>query len=476
MIEKSTEAMPGSFRSPVVLSKLIKLPKKISQAKVPDWIRDWTPFFLVVSYFAVSIRFYLIVPQNIRERIWLLYLIVSTCIFSSSNFESLMSIGPILDSEKAARQLKQNNGIFPTPDEDLGILDVIFVAYLPNEKDIILDRICYALEKIVYPREKLRIFVLYNTPHPIEPLESQLHEMALKHPELQVIKVPNSKSKADNINYYCSLSTGAQVSAIFDCDHYPHPDGPRWAMDRYATDETIDIIQGRNVVFNGSTNLLTAMISTEFDSIYTISNPGRFAMFGLGLFCGSNGYWRTSLLRDLGMDKTMLTEDIDSSLRAFSRSANIVHDINVISYELAPTTIGGFWKQRLRWSQGWCQAGLRHASLILASTKADSKTRSFAQRSGLFALLCVRESGHYISTQQMCLAISLLLLNYSKPWEEIFKALFFQHPLAFWRIVLGYAHISSNSRVITNSATVLFSRRESSVSPCAFARNSSLGG
>jgi cellulose synthase/poly-beta-1,6-N-acetylglucosamine synthase-like glycosyltransferase len=94
------------------------------------------------------------------------------------------------------------------------------------------------------------------------------------------------------------------------------------------------------------------MIAIEFDKIYAIAHPGRSRMFGFGLFCGSNGWWRTDVICKLKMHGHMLTEDIDSALRAYGSGKKAVHDMNVISYEMAPNTFGAFWKQRMRWTQG----------------------------------------------------------------------------------------------------------------------------
>lgn len=363
----------------------------------------------------------------------------NTYIASATVVEAMMSVGAVHTAKKAAAKVAANNWIFPTPDTDLKTLDINIVAYLPNEQDIILDRIYYMLEKVVYPRDKLCINVLYNTPYPIEPLESEMHNLALKHPELRVFKVPNSKSKADNINFYCSLDTGADVSAIYDCDHYPHPYGPRWAMERFASDKKVDIVQGRCVIFNADTNLMTAMIAVEFDKIYAVSHPGRSAMFDFGLFCGSNGYWRTELLKELKMDETMLTEDIDSALRAFGHGANVVHDLNVTSFELAPTTWFAFWKQRLRWSQGWVQASIRHVGLIWKPSEVEGNTRTFTQRFGLLSLLWVRESSYYLISQYLCLVFSIVITDFPKSGSELYKLVFFQYPVAWWLFILRYA-------------------------------------
>jgi cellulose synthase/poly-beta-1,6-N-acetylglucosamine synthase-like glycosyltransferase len=253
-----------------------------------------------------------------------------------------------------------------------------------------------------------------------------------------VIKVPNSKSKADNINYYCTLNTGADVSAIFDCDHYPHPYGPRWAMERFAGNNKIDIVQGRCVVFNAEENTLTAMVAVEFDKIYAVSHPGRSAMFDFGLFCGSNGFWRTSLLKELKMDEAMLTEDIDSALRAFGHGANAVHDLNVVSFELAPVTLGAFWKQRLRWSQGWIQASIRHINLVWSRSEVEGKTRTFTQRFGLLSLLYIRESSYYLITQYLCLVFSIVVTTFPKTGGELYRLVFFQYPIAWWLFILRY--------------------------------------
>jgi cellulose synthase/poly-beta-1,6-N-acetylglucosamine synthase-like glycosyltransferase len=118
-----------------------------------------------------------------------------------------------------------NEWKFPHTDDELLVLDLIIVAYPPNEKDIV-DRALYALEKINYPRYLIRINILYNTPHAIEPLESELHGMMSRYPHLRVIKVPKSTSKADNLNYFLNLETGSNVISIFDCDHYPQPNNP----------------------------------------------------------------------------------------------------------------------------------------------------------------------------------------------------------------------------------------------------------
>ncbi|KAH8809374.1 glycosyltransferase like family 2-domain-containing protein [Xylogone sp. PMI_703] len=424
----------GFFELKSLTASLRRVGKDIKWALVTasEGVQDWTPFVMVLCYFVFSVSVYMVATAGVMKVFWFIYLLTNTYIASATVVEALMSIGAFHEAKKAVSKVEKKGWVFPTPDAEIGKLDIIIVAYLPNEQDIIMDRIHYLLEKIIYPREKLCVTVMYNTPMAIEPLETKMHTLTLKHSNLRVVKVPNSKSKADNVNYYCSLDSVADVSAIYDCDHYPHPYGPRWAMERFAASKDVDIVQGRCVIFNADHNLQTAMISVEFDKIYAVSHPGRSAMFDFGLFCGSNGYWKTSILKELKMDETMLTEDIDSALRAFGSGVNAVHDLNVVSFELAPTTPSAFWKQRLRWSQGWVQATFRHAHLIWCKSEVEGKTRTLAQRFGLLSLLWIRESSYYLVTQYLCLVASIIITQFPKTGEELYKLLFFQYPVAWW--------------------------------------------
>jgi cellulose synthase/poly-beta-1,6-N-acetylglucosamine synthase-like glycosyltransferase len=339
----------------------------------------------------------------------------------------------------------ESTGLFPSDingtAKDLPVIDLVIVAYLPNEQDIIRHQVLYACEELVYPKEKLRINLVYNTPKPIEPLESELSMLPEQYKNLRIIKVPGSKSKADNLNYFFSLRSDADVIGIFDSDHCPHPHNPRWAAERFLADKTVDIVQGRCIVYNTNESFWAKVIAIEFDKIYAISHPGRSRMFGFGLFCGSNGYWNGPLLRAHKMHGDMLTEDIDSALRAYGEGKKAVHDMNVCSFEMAPNTFQAFWKQRLRWAQGWTQASSKHMSLFW--TNPPDGKRGGEERYGLISLLLIREISYYLVTMHTCLLISFVITEWPSTVGEFVKLLFFRYPMAEWFffatiIALGY--------------------------------------
>jgi cellulose synthase/poly-beta-1,6-N-acetylglucosamine synthase-like glycosyltransferase len=135
-------------------------------------------------------------------------------------------------------------------------------------------------------------------------------------------------------------------------------------------------------------------VAVEFESIYAVSHPGRARMHGFGIFGGSNGYWKTDLLRQIRMRGSMLTEDIDSSLRVVEGGGRIASDRHLVSRELAPTTVKAIWNQRMRWAQGWFQVSLRH--LVLAWRSPHLSLRN---KIGLMYLLGWREVYPWISMQ-----------------------------------------------------------------------------
>lgn len=403
---------------------------KYGLLRASAWLEEWTPWTMLVCYFGFSIFFYVTLPRSATKVFWYFYLFLAFIVSTMVTIEASHCITPSKDARRAVRRLRET-GQFPTPDEKLPTLDLVIVAYLPNEKDIIKKQIRYALREIVYPKEKITVNVVYNTPHPIEPLETELQELCEQYANLKVIKVVKSKSKADNLNFFLTNEGKSDIIGIYDTDHYPHPHGPRWAAERFCRGDGTDIVQGRCVVYNYDESWVTKLISAEFDMIYAVFHPGRAHAQGFGLFGGANGYWRASLLKELKMQGHMLTEDIDSTLRAFAAGAKMVHELNTVSYEQAPATVKAFTKQRLRWAQGWFQVTIRHATLAARQGAPGANIKS---RFGIFVLLVFRELFFYILTQFSALLLGNFVVQPPKDIASVYHALF-GYPLSAWILI-----------------------------------------
>jgi cellulose synthase/poly-beta-1,6-N-acetylglucosamine synthase-like glycosyltransferase/CheY-like chemotaxis protein len=274
------------------------------------------------------------------------------------------------------------------PETPYPTASAIIAAYLPNEAPTILETV-QAFLQIEYPAP-LQIILAYNTPHDL-PIEKNLQEIARRDPRFKLYRVEQSSSKAQNVNKALTIAEGEFVG-IFDADHHPKPDGFTRAW-RWLSHGT-DVVQGHCVVRNGNASWVARLVAVEFEAIYAVSHPGRSILHNFGIFGGSNGYWKTDLLRKTRMHGFMLTEDIDSSIRIMTAGAKIKSDPKLISRELAPTNLKALWNQRLRWAQGWHQVSIKHLMKALLS-----KNLSLRQKVGALWLLGWREVYPWISLQ-----------------------------------------------------------------------------
>ncbi|MEN0015942.1 MAG: glycosyltransferase family 2 protein, partial [Solirubrobacteraceae bacterium] len=248
--------------------------------------------------------------------------------------------------------------------------------------------------------DRVQLILAYNTPEDL-PVEAELHQLANQHEMLEVLRVHGSTSKAENLIAAIEIARGS-VTAIIDSDHRLHPESARRAIRWF--DEGYDIVQGRCVIRNADDSFLARLVSIEFEQIYGLAHAGRSLLMDTAIFGGANGWWRTEVLRELGFDKSMLTEDIDISMRSMLSGFKIIHDRSVMSTELAPTGWGAWWKQRTRWAQGWLQVTMRHQRSVM-----ESPVLSWPLKAYWSVLLTWRELFPVIALQIFTLAFSELV-------------------------------------------------------------------
>ena len=92
----------------------------------------------------------------------------------------------------------------------------------------------------------------------------------------------------------------------------------------------------------------------------------------------------------------------------------------IASFEMAPNSFQAFWKQRMRWAQGWTQASIVHMPLIW--TNPPNKKRRMEERFGVLSLLLVREISYYLVTQHTCLLLSFIIADWPRNPAELVRA------------------------------------------------------
>jgi cellulose synthase/poly-beta-1,6-N-acetylglucosamine synthase-like glycosyltransferase len=257
---------------------------------------------------------------------------------------------------------------------ELPTVTAIVSAYLPNERELVADTIVHLATELRVAPGSLQIILAYNTPEDMPDVEAQLASLAQLHTAFTPLRVRTSRSKSENVNAAMGLIHG-EVTVLLDADHRPARDAAVRALRWF--DAGYDIVQGRCVIRDHDANWLSRIIAVEFEQIYAVSHAGRSLAFDTAMFCGTNGWWRTSVLRQIGMDDQMLTEDIDSSVRALLAGHRTIHDRSIISTELAPPTPKAWWGQRMRWAQGWFQVTLKHQAAIVRSPRLSTELKLY---------------------------------------------------------------------------------------------------
>jgi len=296
---------------------------------------------------------------------------------------------------------------------ELPFVSVVVAAYLPNEQDIIEETLRHWLTQVKAPAAGWEVILAYNTPTGL-PVEDRLRRLARRYPALVLLPVAGSRSKAENLNAALTQVQGA-MTCIFDADHHPAPDclGRAWA---WLSTGQYDGVQGRNIIRNAQDNWMTHLVAVEFECTYGISHYGRSLLADTALFGGSNGYWRTAALRELGFSPTRLTEDIDATVRGLLRGCRLVHDPAIITTELAPTQLRGLWLQRQRWSQGWLEVASLYLNRVARTPHLDPVQK------GYWLLMLLFSQGFYLLVWQvvpMMLSIHLSISDRDLMFENI---------------------------------------------------------
>lgn len=81
---------------------------------------------------------------------------------------------------------------------------------------------------------------------------------------------------------------------------------------------------------------MSKLLNIEFNQMYNINHQGRQRLWNFAIFGGSNGYFKTETLKKLSFNYSMLTEDIDLTIRALLSGIKIAFDSTIVSYEQPP--------------------------------------------------------------------------------------------------------------------------------------------
>jgi len=279
----------------------------------------------------------------------------------------------------------------PSPSPPYPPASLVIAACLPDQAATVVESVETCL-RTDYPGP-VQVVLAYSGP-PGVPVEAALAEIAARDRRFVPFRVAGSRSKAQSVDAALGRLTG-QFVGVFDADHHPDPDGLRRAC-RWLS-EGYDVVRPRPVVRNAGTTWVTRMVAVEQESVHGVGRPGRAHPWDLATLGGSDGYWRTDVLRAArGHGSESVTDELDAGLRVLEAGGRVAFDPALVTRELAPTTVRDLWAERLRLAQGWFLASRRH--LVVGWRSSHLTPR---QKLGLGAVLVWRQACPWLSLQAL---------------------------------------------------------------------------
>lgn len=178
-----------------------------------------------------------------------------------------------------------------------------------------------------------------------------LDQLALKYPKLRVVHLAENQGKA------YALRAGAMVSryeflVCIDGDALLHPHAVLWMMNHLTQFPRVGAVTGNPRIVNRSSILGKIQVG-EFSSIIGLIKRAQRTYGRIFTVSGAIAGFRKTALDRIGFWRDdMITEDIDVSWRLQFDHWDLQYVPQALCYIYMPETLGGLWKQRLRWAQG----------------------------------------------------------------------------------------------------------------------------
>ena len=192
-----------------------------------------------------------------------------------------------------------------------------------------------------------------------------LNALAARFPKLRVVHQVENQGKAVGLNT-AALLTKAEILVGIDGDARLDPYSLHWLVGHFDQHE-VAAVTGNPRVRNRST-LLGRIQVGEFSSIVGLIKRAQRSVGLIFTVSGVITAFRRSALHEVGYwSPEKLTEDVDISWKLQLAGWEVRFEPRALGWILMPETLGGLWKQRLRWSMGGTQVLLDYWPQLLSA-------------------------------------------------------------------------------------------------------------
>jgi biofilm PGA synthesis N-glycosyltransferase PgaC len=185
-----------------------------------------------------------------------------------------------------------------------------------------------------------------------------LDRLTSAYPELRVVHFTGNQGKAMALRMGALVARGEYLVCI-DGDAVLDPDATSHLVRLLINSPRVGAVTGNPRIRTRST-LLGKIQVGEFSSIIGLIKRAQRVYGCVFTVSGVIAAYRKSAVHRCGYwSLDMVTEDIDVSWMLEADHWSIQYEPNALCWILMPETLGGLWKQRLRWAQGGAEVFLK---------------------------------------------------------------------------------------------------------------------
>jgi len=240
------------------------------------------------------------------------------------------------------------------PGEDWDPPNVSVLVPVKNEERVV-RRLLTAMTRLEYPRENLEVIVVEDGSK--DGTLDICREFSQRLPWVKVYHRETSNGKGDALNFAFRQSMG-EIIATFDADDVPEPEAIKKALRYFDRPET-GAVHGYHRTLNLRESIVSRLAAYE-TFLYRLANDGKYKLKLFVTFSGSNTFFRRSALEKVGLwDPNSLVEDAELAVR-FAKAKIATRLAPVESGQEMPARVRTLFRQRIRWSGGNVQTGIKH--------------------------------------------------------------------------------------------------------------------
>ncbi|MEB6275503.1 poly-beta-1,6 N-acetyl-D-glucosamine synthase IcaA [Staphylococcus xylosus] len=165
------------------------------------------------------------------------------------------------------------------------------------------------------------------------------------------IDLKENKGKANALNEGIKYATYEFIMGI-DADTVINNDAPYYMLDNFRKNPHLAAVTGNPRIRNKS-SILGKIQAVEYASMVGSIKRAQSITGKINTISGVFTLFRKSAVIQVNKwDIDMITEDIAISWKFHLSKLNIKYEPRALCWMLVPETVGGLWKQRVRWVQG----------------------------------------------------------------------------------------------------------------------------